>query len=116
LTLSRSSTHSVIHGDLKPAHIRVNAQNKIVFIDFGCSVFNQLGSIKGFTVKYTSLDALIRRTAHPLDDLEAVLMAAAESWALLPTQPEQPAPPAYPNRKKWLRWKVEWMDNVFNNF
>jgi hypothetical protein len=98
----------LIHGDLKPAHIRKRGQ-KVVFIDFGCSVDTPLASIHGLTARYSSLDALIRRNAHPLDDYEAVLLVAMESTRL-PRPSNSTA-----SRKEWLLWKVQLMDEVFSS-
>jgi hypothetical protein len=114
----------VIHGDLKESHIRWdNVAGKVFFIDLGCSVSAPLEGLKGFTAMFTSFDALVRRNVHPLDDYEAVLITALDmlkrlhpkdsilSW-MLPHDP-QPAPPAVASRKRWLRWKLELMNNVY---
>jgi hypothetical protein len=104
----------VIHGDLKPAHLRQYSESKkVFFIDFGCSVDYPLAHNSGFTALYASIDSLVMRTVHPLDDYEAVLVAALESISCLPTLPHQIAPPAEESLKKWLRWKMELMDTVY---
>lgn len=63
----------LIHGDLKGEHIRVNANNEIVFIDFdACSLHRS----SRHTPYYASLELLLQ--SYPkfkVDDLEAVLWA-----------------------------------------
>lgn len=65
----------LIHGDLKPPHIRVN-QGKVVFIDFGDSVEQPLAKTSAHTPPYASFESLVEGTVHPADDYGAVLLSA----------------------------------------
>lgn len=65
----------MIHSDLKASHILVN-DDGVFFIDFGYACGGGECEIKGFTAKWTSVDALLLETVHELDDYEAVFTSA----------------------------------------
>lgn len=67
-----------------------------------------LAEVDEFTAKYASVDRMIRSTIHPLDDYEAVLIAALGDCQSLPLEP-----PDSSSIKSWLQWKIKVMDFVY---
>lgn len=122
-SLRRLHVAKVIHGDLKNEHVRENAQG-VFFIDFGCSRLTPLQEATGNTSIFASLDVLLRNTVHPLDDYEALLVAAlysSDAAKILPKPPASRRVVAKQSEEKeslggpksWLQWKVAVMHVVY---
>lgn len=77
LTLHRNF---IVHGDLKPEHVRSTDEGNILFIDFdACSLSNQ----GMFTPEYASAELIFNdgKVKTPADDLEALLWMCWESFS-----------------------------------
>lgn len=98
----------VIHGDIKPVHIRV-LNGSVFLIDFGSSQTRVLALCAGYTSIFASVDLLVLKTVHFLDDYEALFVSA-----LLCNFPKM-IPRAPTNKhsvKAWLSWKLSLMESV----
>lgn len=104
---------NVIHSDLKPTHILENDEHGVFFIDFGLACRQGGSEIKGFTHKWTSVDALLFETAHELDDYEALFTSALVSLQdRIPREYAIPSEPVTSSTKLWVSWKLKLMDLV----
>lgn len=117
--LRRVHLCGVVHADLKEDHVLVQVDtDQIFFVDFAYAVFEPSSKSPGLSCFYASLGNLTRRTVGPLDDYEALLMAAL-SWlddanfksggrrvCFFP-----PHPDGRDGMGLWVRWK-----HKFQNF
>ena len=102
--------NTVIHGDIKPDHIRAHDKN-VVFIDFGHSVDHPLQAATGYSYLYASFDSIVLQNVHPLDDYEAVLISCI--LTLNPALSKNTYSFDHDSIKSWLQWKLSMMDWVY---
>jgi hypothetical protein len=100
----------VIHGDVKKEHLRAK-DNAVFFIDFEHHIDMPLQRSTGYTRKYASLDLLVCKNVHPLDDYEALFMTVLDKMGQFPPDPSACA--RVDSLKAWLQWKVAVMETVF---
>jgi hypothetical protein len=100
----------VIHADLKEDHVLVQVDTGLVFfIDFAYAVFDPGAKSAGLSCFYASHANLTQRVVCPMDDYEALVMAAL-SWLdsnkLFPPQYLFPVhPDGGDGLSRWAKWK-----------
>ena len=69
----------IVHCDVKPQHVRnaLKSPNNILLIDFDQAMLSiSTEKNMGYTCAFVSVDRLVNRGSHPLDDLEAACWVA----------------------------------------
>jgi hypothetical protein len=111
----------VVHADLKEDHVLQLPDGTLFFIDFAYAVFRPGAASIGLSYFYASLTTLLERVVHPLDDYEALLMAALSFLDFqfedahlntLPKTKKRYVPLLFPDhphgdvpRERWVEWK-----------
>lgn len=115
--LNKLHGHGVVHGDLKPEHIRSyqdreTGKVQACFVDFGLSG-EQGAKSKGCTWEFASFERLLSdkmSTLSMIDDYEALFLCALiqidPAWLPRPPQAETES------RKNHLRAKLEFMGRI----